>query len=172
MAFKNLYFLILISISSVFFKAQVNADFRYFVDKAFYNIYNDPDEGILFAQNLMVNDKSPEKSIIYQNVISQSYAFKGDYLNSLKADLGKQILPNFRNSSFFQFYFNYSRADQYQNLGLYEQSEKVIDQILKNQEFPNNPDTKVTLGKIYQLQALNFAINKKYAESLKFLKKK
>ena len=168
---KNRYYFFIFFLINVFCKSQVQEDFRYFLDKATTTLYNNPDESVVYTQNLMINDKNPDNQIIYRNLIAQSYAFKGDYLNAIKSSLGKEDAKPEKNTQFHQFYLNYSFADQYQNLGLFDQSRKSIMRVLEKKQFPKNPATQITVGKFFQLQAINFMVSKNYPEALKFLKK-
>ena len=59
---------------------------------------------------------------------------------------------------------NFSLADQFQNIGLYNQSSKILDSLKIEKDLLKNETLK---GKILQLQAINFAVNKEYAEALK-----
>jgi AraC-like DNA-binding protein len=168
--FKTYIFSLFFLFFTAAFQSQLKEDAGYFADKAYSKLYNNPEESLDFTQNLILNEKNPDK-IIYQNIIAQSYAMKGDYINSIKTILGTEDLKTENTSAFHQFFFNYCLADQYQNLGLYEQSQKVIFQILEKTKFPANPQTEITLGKIYQLQSINYAIVKSYKKAQDYLDK-
>lgn len=146
-------------------------DFRYFLDKAVVSLYNNPDQSITLTQNLMMNDKNPDNTVVYQNIVGQSYALKGDFLNSIKSTLGNASQQPKNISDFHQFFLDYCLADQYQNLGLYGQSQIVISNILEKNNFPKHPETAITLAKIYQLKAINNVVVKNYPEAVKFLEK-
>jgi len=146
-------------------------DFRYFLDRATRILYNDPEKSLVFAQDLIVTDKNPEKLLIYQNLIAQSYALKGDFLNSIKSSLGKGVAPAVEMTPFHQFYLDFSLAYHYQNLGFYQQSEKVVLKILAQRAFPKNAETSLILGRLFQLQALNAMVEKKADEALNSLNK-
>lgn len=155
----------------LFCHAQVKEDFDYFVDKSVKTLYNNPDESISLIQNLMVNDKNPENLLVYQNFLGQSYAMKGDYLNAIKSTLQTSSANLESTSGFYPFYIDYLLSDQFQNLALYDQSGKIIAKLLEKNSFPKNPQTNVSLGKINQLQAINFAIVKNYKQATVFLDK-
>lgn len=167
---KKLIYLYLF-IFSTFVLGQNKSDFDYFYEKSFTNLYNDPDECIKFSQGLIINDKNDANKIAYQNVLSQSYALKGDFLSSIKTIIYKTDLNNSYKSNFQQNYLDFSLADQYQNLGLYEQSKVILDHFLDNNNFLSDEKNKPLLGKIYQLQAINFAVTKKYDIALNLLEK-
>lgn len=135
------------------------------------SVYNNPEESLSLIQNLMLNDKNPDNQIIYRNLIAQAYAFKGDYVNAVKSSLAKDDSRNNENSRFHDFYLNYSFADQYQNLGLFGQSRKSIIRALETKNFPKNSSTQITVGKFFQLQAINNIVSKNYQEALQFLNK-
>lgn len=168
---KKRNYLFVFLLITVFYKGQLQDDFLYFLDRATRILYNDPEKSLIFTQDLIVTDKNPENLLIYQNLIAQSYALKGDYLNSVKSSLGKGIAPAAEITPFHQLYLDYSLADQYQNLGFYKQSEKVVLKILAQREFPKNAETPVTLGRLFQLQAVNSMVEKKSDEALKYLDK-
>lgn len=155
---------------SAFFPSQLKEDFGYFTDKAYENLYNDPEQSLDFAQNFVVNEKNPDK-VIYQNIIAQTYAMRGNYLSSVKAILSPEEIKIENQSEFHQFFINYCLADQYQNLGLYEQSQKIIFQILNKNQFPKHLQASITLAKIYQLQSINYAVAKNYKAAFVYVKK-
>ena len=155
----------------LFCLGQVKEDFDYFIDKSVHALYSNPDESILLIQNLMVNDKNPENLLVYQNILGQSYAMKGDFLNAIKSTIQNSSGNSDYVSGFYPFYMDYLLADQFQNLAFYGQSEKIISELLKKNNFPQHPQTKVTLGKINQLQAINFAVVKDYKNATTFLEK-
>ncbi|MEZ4853749.1 helix-turn-helix domain-containing protein [Flavobacterium sp.] len=150
---------------------QNKGDFNYFFEKSITNLYNDPDACITLSQSLIVNDKNDDNKIVYQNILSQSYALKGDFLNAIKTIIYTNSLKDSYKSKFQQNYLDFSLADQYQNLGLYEQSKKIIDQFLNDTNFLSSPKNKPLLGKLYQLQALNFVVTKKYDTALSLFAK-
>lgn len=168
--FKKYFLFLIFFFFTAFFQSQLKEDFGYFTDKAYEKLYNDPEHSLDFSQNLVFNEKNPDK-VIYQNIIAQTYAMKGDYLNSVKSILGSEDIKTENHSDFHQFFINYCLADQYQNLGLYEQSQKIIFQILSKKKFPNHPQIAITLGKVYQLQAINYAVVKNYKLALEYLGK-
>lgn len=150
--------------------AQGKEDYQYFLDKAIGSIYNNPDSGLKLTQDLMMNDKKEDR-LFYQHIEAQSYALQGDYVNAAKSVFDKEETLSKDHTAFHQFFLIFCVADQYQNIGLYEQSQKVITKLLKEGDFPDDPQKDLTLAKIYQLQAINFAILKKYDIALENLEK-
>lgn len=161
------YTLLLISF---FAHAQGKEDYQYFLDKAIGSIYSNPETGLKLTQDLMMNDKKEDR-LFYQHIEAQSYALQGDYVNAAKSVFDKEETLSKDHTAFHQFFLSFCVADQYQNIGLYEQSQKVITQLLEEGDFPDHPQRDLTLAKIYQLQAINFAILKKYDTALEYLEK-
>ena len=152
--------------------AQSAPNFGILTDKAFQKLYQNPEDCISYSQSLLISDKNPEHKIILRKIISQAYTLQGNYVQSVnisnqKEDDGK----NEKISYFAQLYGDYNLADQYQNLGLYSQSRKIIEGILTDKEIQKNTNVKVrmTLGKLYQLQAINFGITRNYEAALRNL---
>lgn len=168
---KNQLYILIFLLFAVFYRSQVKEDFRYFLDKATVTLYNDPDESMVFIQNLMNNDKNAENQLIYRNLIAQSYIFKGDYLNAVKSSLGRDYSHTEKKIPFYDLYMNYSFADQYQNLGLFDQSEKSIKRVLEMHRLPENAEAQIIVGKLFQLQAINFIVSKKYQKAFQYLNK-
>ena len=157
-------FFILFLIFPLFVGSQNQDDYNYFINKSVNTLYNNPDESIKLTQSLIINDKNGNNKVAYQSLISQSYSLKGDYLNSIKTiALIREISSN-NNTNYDQIYLNFSLADQFQNIGLYNQSSKILDSLKIEKDLLKNETLK---GKILQLQAINFAVNKEYPEALK-----
>lgn len=160
------FFLLCFLFFSILQKGQEKSDFNLLLDKAVQKTYQNPDDGINFSQTLLLNDKKNEHQLLLQHLISQAYYLKGDYLQSVKTSLGTTQSDVKEESAFSQLFLNYSLAEQYQNLGLYDQSQKIIDQTLLinlEKKVPNS-ELKITISKLYQLRALNFGVLKKYKE--------
>lgn len=156
---KYFTFLFLIFLSAIL-PAQVEKDFYSLAGEAVEKAYHNPDEAITFSGNLLLNDNDTEHQIVVSQITALAYALKGDYVQSVKASL-ERYDSGIRNlSPYAGMMLNYNLASQYQNFGLYRQSEKVIQAAVKEKQ---NGDIKedVTLAKFYQLEAIN----------LKFLEK-
>lgn len=140
---------------------QEKSDFHILADKSIRKLYQNPEDCLTAAQSIVLNDKNPIEKMIIQNIISQAYAMKGDYVQSVKSALDEttSILPQ-NNSAFLYIFLDYALAEQYQNLGLYHQSEKIIRNILSGKALRQlqMPEQNITIAKIYQLQALNSAV--------------
>ncbi len=169
MRFSKLTFFILFSIQ--IFSGQVKGDFWYFLDKSVASMYNDPKQSIDFSQNFLATNKVPDSKILLQNTIAQAYVFQGDYLNAVKSLPQKDDIIVGNTSRFYQFFINYCLADQFQNLGLYDQSQKTIELILKQKDFPQNPETQSIIGKIYQIKAINNVVFRRYNEAMQDFRK-
>lgn len=168
---KNILLLIFI-FHSIFANGQSGPDFSILADKAFQKLYQNPDDCISYSQSLLLSDQNTEHKLVLQNIISQAYAMKGDYLQSVSVSAQQEDFP--QNLSYFmQVFGNYNLAEQYQNLDLYDQSKKIIAHLLSDQTFlkSNDPKLRITVAKVYQLQALNFGINRDYPSALKYLTK-
>ncbi|WP_313000041.1 helix-turn-helix domain-containing protein [Chryseobacterium gleum] len=153
--------------------AQSGPDFTILADKAFLKLYQNSDECISYTQGILVSDQNTEHKMILQNIISQAFAMKGDYVQSVNIFAQKED-PEHNNLSYFmQIFGDYNLADQYQNLGLYNQSKRIISYLLSDQKLLKSNDAalRVTTAKLYQLQALNSGINRDYPTALQNLDK-
>lgn len=170
---QNIRFLFII-LCSVGLKGQSGPDFSILADKAFQKLYQNPDECISYSQSLLISDQNLEHRIVLQNIISQAYAMKGDYVQSVNTYSQKEDSREKENLSYFlQAADDYNLADQYQNLGLYSQSQQIISGLLADHKLlkDDNPRMNVITAKLYQLQALNFSISRKYDAALENLSK-
>lgn len=171
---NNVFLLFLIILFPLFICGQTGPDFSILTDKSFQKLYQNPEDCISYSQSLLISDKNLEHKIILRNILSQAYAMQGNYVQSLNIYNQKEEeegIGKNRQSYFIHFFSEYSLADQYQNLGLYNQSKKIISNILQNQDLLKSRDTKVktTIAKLYQLQAINFGITRNYQEALQDL---
>ncbi|MBO9690038.1 helix-turn-helix domain-containing protein [Chryseobacterium sp.] len=159
---------------SLITNAQSGPDFTILADKAFLKLYQNSDECISYTQGILVSDQNTEHKMILQNIISQAFAMKGDYVQSVNIFAQKEDPDLHNNLSYFmQIFSDYNLADQYQNLGLYNQSKRIISYLLSDQKLlkSNDPALRVTAAKLYQLQALNSGINRDYPTALQNLDK-
>lgn len=167
-------FIIILSFCSMFIRGQSAPDFNMLVDKAFLKLYQNPDECINYSQSLLISDQNVEHKIVLQNIISQAYAMKGDYVQSVTISTQKEENQKQENLSYFmQMFGDYNLGDQYQNLGLYNQSQKIITNLLADQKLYKspNPKSRITIAKLYQLQGINFGITRDYAKAIENLNK-
>lgn len=158
----------------IFISGQSGPDFNILADKAFQKLYQNPDDCISYSQSLLISDQNTEHKIILQNIISQAYAMKGDYVQSVTVSAQKEGLEKDQDLSYFmQLFGEYNLADQYQNLDLYNQSQKIISSLLSDNKLLKNesPKSKITIAKLYQLQAINSAIIRNYSAAFNNLKK-
>ncbi|WP_404985161.1 helix-turn-helix domain-containing protein [Chryseobacterium sp. M5] len=171
---NNVFLLFLIILFPLFIHGQKGPDFSILTDKSFQKLYQNPEDCISYSQSLLISDKNLEHKIVLRNILSQAYAMQGNYVQSLNIYNQKEEeegIGKNRQSYFIHLFSEYSLADQYQNLGLYNQSKKIISNILQNQDLLKSRDTKVktTIAKLYQLQAINFGITRNYQEALQDL---
>lgn len=158
----------------IFINGQSGPDFSILADKAFQKLYQNPDDCISYTQGLLVSDQEIEHKIVLQNIISQAFAMKGDYVQSVNIFSQKEDVDKKKSLSYFmQVFGGYNLADQYQNLDLYNQSKKIITHLLSDQKLlkSNDPKLRITTAKLYQLQALNLGINRNYSTALENLDK-
>src|SRR5690606_16051897 len=102
-------------------------------------LYQNPDECISYTQGILVSDQNREHKIVLQNIISQAFALKGDYVQSVNIFAQKEDIDQKNNLSYFmQVFSGYNLADQYQNLGLYNQSKTIITNLLSDQKLPKS----------------------------------
>lgn len=171
---NNVFLLFLIILFPLFIHGQKGPDFSILTDKSFQKLYQNPEDCISYSQSLLISDKNLEHKIVLRNILSQAYAMQGNYVQSLNIYNQKEEeegIGKNRQSYFIHLFSEYSLADQYQNLGLYNQSKKIISNILQNQDLLKSRDTKVktSIAKLYQLQAINFGITRNYQEALQDL---
>lgn len=171
--FKKSSFLLLICLFSIFINGQSGPDFNILADKAFQKLYQNPDDCINYTQSLLNSDQNVEHKTVLQNIISQAFAMKGDYVQSVNISSQKEDSEKQDYSGFLRLFTDYSLADQYQNLDLYNQSQKIISDLLNDKKIFKNDDqkSKITIAKLYQLQALNFGISRDYKKALENLDK-
>jgi AraC-like DNA-binding protein len=159
---------------SLFISGQSGPDFTILADKAFLKLYQNSDECISYTQGILVSDQNTEHKMVLQNIISQAYAMKGDYVQSVNIFAQNEDTDQKTGLSYFiQIFSGYNLADQYQNLGLYNQSKRIISHLLSDQKLlkSTDPALRITTAKLYQLQALNSGINRDYPTALKNLDK-
>lgn len=165
-------FLLIFTFCFLITQGQSGPDFNILADKAFQKLYQNPDDCISYTQGILVSDQDTEHKIVLQNIISQAFAMKGDYMQSVNS-FSQNEDQNQSLSYFMQIFGDYNLADQYQNLGLYNQSKKIIASLLSDQKLlkSNDPQLRITVAKLYQLQALNLGINRDYSHAIKNLDK-
>jgi AraC-like DNA-binding protein len=166
---NNMSILFFILWCPVFINGQAAPDFSILTDKAFQKLYQNPEECISYSQSLLISDKNIEHKVILRNIISQAYALQGNYVQSVSISNQKEDNDKKGNlSHFIQLFDDYNLADQYQNLGLYGQSKKIIAGILKDPELlnSNKPKERMVLAKLFQLQAINAGISRNYNSAL------
>lgn len=174
MNFENRFLYLFLLFCWVNVLAQKKSDFFSSVDTSIEKLYRNPDECLSFTQSLLINEQRPENKIILQNIMAQAYAMKGDFVQSIRSSLDKdnQDLSQDNNREFSSFYLDYALAEQYQNLGLYKQSERLIDNINKTQQnvIPHI-HFEITKAKIDQLHAINLRVLGKSQASLDYFEK-
>lgn len=166
--------LLFIILCSVLIRAQSGPDFTILADKAFQKLYQNPDECISYSQSLLISDQNPEHRIVLQNIISQAYAMKGDYIQSVNIYSQNEDSEEKEDLSYFlQAAGDYNLADQYQNLDLFNQSQQIISGLLADRKLLKDDHSRMNVitAKLYQLQAINFGINRNYHEGLENLSK-
>ncbi|MDW9382582.1 AraC family transcriptional regulator [Chryseobacterium sp. JV558] len=166
---NNISILFFILWCPVFIHGQAAPDFSILTDKAFQKLYQNPEECISYSQSLLISDKNIEHKVILRNIISQAYALQGNYVQSVSISNQKEDDDKKGTlSHFIQLFDDYNLADQYQNLGLYGQSKKIIAGILKDPELlkSSNPKERMVLAKLFQLQAINAGISRNYNSAL------
>ncbi|WP_300670882.1 helix-turn-helix domain-containing protein [Soonwooa sp.] len=153
---------------------QKNNDFSSLVDKSVQKIYQNPDEAISFIQSFMLSEQNPDLRLVLQNLMAQAYAMKGDYVQSVRMSLDKESTFNHKISdgNFAQLFRDYALSEQYQNLKLYDQSTSLITEMLKNKAlYKSDENYSITLAKVFQLQAINYSINRKTEDALSYFQK-
>ena len=166
---SNMVILFFILWCPVFINGQLAPDFSILTDKAFQKLYQNPEECISYSQSLLISDKNIEHKVILRNIISQAYALQGNYVQSVSISNQKEEDDKRGNlSQFIQLFDDYNLADQYQNLGLYGQSKKIIAGILKDPDLlkSQNPKERMVLAKLFQLQAINAGMVRDYESAV------
>ncbi|WP_165602239.1 helix-turn-helix domain-containing protein [Chryseobacterium artocarpi] len=150
--------------------SQSGPDFNILTDRAFQKLYQNPEDCIRYSQSLLISEKNIEHKTILRKIISWAYAMQGNYVEAVNTSNQKEDEnQEGKQSRFVTMFGNFNLADQYQNLGLFEQSRNIIAGILADQDLLNSKNLKerMTLSKLYQLQAINDGVSKKYEEALK-----
>lgn len=166
---SNMVILFFILWCPVFINGQPAPDFSILTDKAFQKLYQNPEECISYSQSLLISDKNIEHKVILRNIISQAYALQGNYVQSVSISNQKEEDDKRGNlSQFIQLFDDYNLADQYQNLGLYGQSKKIIAGILKDPDLlkSQNPKERMVLAKLFQLQTINAGMVRDYESAV------
>jgi len=166
---RGLLFLWFILSSGVILtSAQSNPETLQLLDKAYQSLYENPDNAFQILQNI---DENKESELIKQRVqiiLSRAYNFKGDYAKSIDQSI-KNLSENRKENN--SFYADYALAQQYQSLRLYKQSIRISQNLvdkaskIKSQRYPEN-----LLAYIYQLNASNLMVQKKWKEAEENLK--
>lgn len=167
---NNGLILFLIMLCPVFMNSQSGPDFNILTDRAFQKLYQNPEDCIRYSQSLLISEKNIEHKTILRKIISWAYAMQGNYVEAVNTSNQKEDEnQEGKQSRFVTMFGNFNLADQYQNLGLFEQSRNIIAGILADQDLLNSKNLKerMTLSKLYQLQAINDGVSKKYEEALK-----
>lgn len=169
---NNGLILFLIMLCPVFMNSQSGPDFNILTDRAFQKLYQNPEDCIRYSQSLLISEKNIEHKTILRKIISWAYAMQGNYVQAVNTSNQKEDdNQEVKQSRFVRVFGNFNLADQYQNLGLYDQSRNIIAGILADQDLLNSKNLKerMTLSKLYQLQAINYGVSQKYEEALKNL---
>ncbi|MEG0926777.1 helix-turn-helix domain-containing protein [Chryseobacterium sp.] len=171
---SNSWILFFISLFPVFINGQEAPDFSILTDKAFQKLYQNPDDCISYSQSLLISDKNPDHKIILRKIISQAYALQGNYVQAVNISNQKEDEnQNEHLSHFIQLFRDYNLADQYQNLGLYTQSKKIITGILDDPKLLKSVHVmeRMTIAKLFQLQAINSGVTRDYDIAIQYLDK-
>lgn len=167
---NNTMVLFLIVLCPAIISGQSGPDFNILTDRAFQKLYQNPEDCIRYSQSLLISEKNIEHKTILRKTISWAYAMQGNYVQAVNTSNQKEDdSQEVKQSRFVRVFGNFNLADQYQNLGLYEQSRNIIAGILADQDLLTSKNLKerMTLSKLYQLQAINDGVSKKYGEALK-----
>jgi AraC-like DNA-binding protein len=171
---NNILILFFVHLCLVFVNGQSAPNFGILTDKAFQKLYQNPEDCINYSQSLLISDKNIEHKIVLRKIISQAYALQGNYVQAVNISNQKDDDDkNEKLSRFAKLFGDYNLADQYQNLGLYKQSRRIIADILTDQELLKSKNLKIrmTLAKLYQLQAINLGITREYGAAFQNLNK-
>jgi len=167
---KNYFVFFLLLFLSSMLSAQVEKDFYSLAREAVEKAYQNPDDAIKFSGNLLLNDNDTEHQIVMSQITALAYTLKGDYVQSVKASLERYDSGIKNLSPYAGMMLNYNLASQYQNFGLYRQSEKVIQAAVKEKQ-NNDIKENVTLAKFYQLEAINLKFLEKPSDAFRWLSK-
>lgn len=174
--YKNLiyYTLLFFLFSGSVLKSQNNQDFYKLLDKSIERLYQNPNESINFTEGILFNQQDPEHQMMLKNVISQAFIMKGEFVQSLRVSMDVENLDyNHTISNFSVFYSDYALAEQYQNVGLFNQSSRLLNEII--QQYSNSlnisKNSKITLAKVYQLESINQTVFKNYEKAIELIEK-
>lgn len=165
----RVFFLCLVVFSGVIMtSAQSNPETLQLLDKAYKSLYENPDNAFQILQNI---DENKESELIRQRVqiiLSRAYNFKGDYAKSIDQSIKNLNDKRKDNNS---LYADYAFAQQYQSLRLYKQSIRISQNLvdkaakIRSLRYPEN-----LLAYIYQLNASNLMVQKRWKEAEENLK--
>ncbi|MGX9987202.1 helix-turn-helix domain-containing protein [Soonwooa purpurea] len=151
---------------------QKNTDFASLVDKSVQKIYQNPDEAINFIQSFTLSEQNQEQRLVLQNLMAQAYTMKGDYVQSVRMSLDKESHFGHQTDDFGHLFRDYVLSEQYQNLKLYKQSTRLIGELLKEKSlYRPEENYNINLAKVFQLQAINYSINKNNTEAFNYFQK-
>jgi len=167
--FRGFFLWFLLFSGVILTSAQSNPETLQLLDKAYKSLYENPDNTFQILQNI---DANKESELIRQRVqilLSRAYNFKGDYAKSIEQFINKNLNEN-RNIN-ASLYADFALGQQYQSLRLYKQSIRISQNLvdkaskIKSQRYPEN-----LLAYIYQLNASNLMVQKKWKEAEENLK--
>lgn len=134
-------------------------------------MYQNPDAGIKAIKSISSTSDNIHRQLVARSLLSESYQLKANYDEALKMALENvntkgELEPN------DQLLNNIGMIQQLQNLGLYEQSEKLVDTILKeDKKRIAAQENRIIAAKLYQLHAKNLFRKNKITEALDLLTK-
>lgn len=154
-------FINLFILSSLIVTAQKKTDFETMLSNSLEKLYQDPDAGIKSCKNISIKENQKHEKLIVKSILAEAYALKGNYEESVKISLenvnSKEVW-----SKNDQLLINLGVMQQFNILGLYEQSEILILPLLKNLEKPSSDKAEnIIVAKIYQVHAFNLFLLKK-----------
>ncbi|WP_300671473.1 helix-turn-helix domain-containing protein [Soonwooa sp.] len=151
--------------------AQIKSDFEVLYNQSYTKLYQNPDDCIMTTQSNLLNVQAEDDYLSLQQILGQAYMLKAEFVQSVRISLSQesQIIDK---GGERPIYFDFIIAEQYHNLKLFDQSKKLLDNLIKERVENEKPKSQpILFAKIYQLQAVNYLISKDYSKATEYFKK-
>ncbi|WP_300671485.1 helix-turn-helix domain-containing protein [Soonwooa sp.] len=151
--------------------AQIKSDFEVLYNRSYTKLYQNPDDCIMTTQSNLLNVKAVDDDLSLQQILGQAYMLKAEFVQSVRISLSQesQIMDKGEERP---LYFDFIIAEQYHNLKLFDESKKLLNNLIKDRvENRKQKSQPILFAKIYQLQAVNYLISKDYSKATEYLRK-
>lgn len=149
---KRLIFILTLFSFTGFFKSQYN---EMLYKKALSDVYQNPDNALKSAQEMLKKEKDPDHLIKLYKLISHAYISKRDFDKSLDWVLKMQELSKTITDPEQKIRIMNAVAIQYQQMGLYSKTLEILDDTFKIcSQLPDNKFKQYYLGLNYAIRGL------------------